>query len=428
MAGRISCLILASLGVLAGWLLYPKQVSERPQTPLPSLQIVGPSQGGIRQTQGSVTTLRVCLTPAPVRNVELQIEGPFHVRPVGGVQELGRSTELAVSKVQVTSRGFRVGTREYPVTRLELIPDRTPTIWVDGHRYRGKLRLFRRSGGKLIAVNVLPIEEYLASVVDSEMPAAFPDEARKAQAIVARTYALYQMSQSPAEADFDLYAGTRSQKYLGNQYRDQGKRLLAGESDSSRRIVAQTHSMVCTYGGRVFCTYYAAVCGGQTLQGKELFADAVPAVASVPCQWCRDAKYYRWDVNLTREKLQRQLQTAFRRKNEEFGELRSLRAVGSVVPGTLTEFEATDAHGGHRLGAAELRSALTSSGVRSPHFRLEVNGNNYIIHGRGHGHGAGLCQWGARGQALAGRTALQIVQHYYPSARVVILAPPVGGG
>jgi len=83
------------------------------------------------------------------------------------------------------------------------------------------MRLFRRTDGKVSAVNVLPIEEYLASVVDSEMPSKFPEAARQAQAIVARTYALYQIEHADPKAVFDLMSSQRSQKYLGVEYRKQ---------------------------------------------------------------------------------------------------------------------------------------------------------------------------------------------------------------
>src|SRR4029077_15905930 len=128
--------------------------------------------------------------------------------------------------------------------------------------------------------------EYTASVVDGEMPAAFPDEARKAQAIVARTYALYQKRVAARGSIADLFASTRSQKYLGYQYREGGK-LLAGESESSRKIAAATRGQVCHYHGKIFCTSYCAVCGGNTVRGTEVFSDAGAPLVSVKCDFCR---------------------------------------------------------------------------------------------------------------------------------------------
>ena len=78
----------------------------------------------------------------------------------------------------------------------------------------------------MVVVNVVPLEDYVASVVDGEMPATFPEAARQAQAIVARTYVLYQIQTARVSPLFDVYATTRSQNYLGYQYRGRdGKRL-----------------------------------------------------------------------------------------------------------------------------------------------------------------------------------------------------------
>ena len=385
----------------------------------PALQV--PS--GKQPITGIYAAIRVNLTSVPVDAVEIQIDGPFRVQPVDNPLRLGEAEKLEATSVTVTKTGFQVGGTHYPVTRLEFHPRQSPAIWVNGHQYRGTLRLFRRPGRKLTAVNVLPLEQYVASVVDSEMPAAFPDEARQAQAVVARTYALYQMGQAPRDGLFDVYAGTRSQKYLGYQYRSAG-RLLAGESTTSRQIVDETRGLVCIYGGRLFCTYYSAVCGGQTLQGTELFDDAAPAVASVPCDYCRDAKYYRWEASLSAEELRQKLSPILGSTSKSWGPVVSLNAVPPVVPGRLAEFDARYQGGHAMIRADRLRTALADAGVRSPSFRVERRGE-FLIHGRGHGHGAGLCQWGARGQAQLGRTAEQILSYYYPGSEIVRIAPTV---
>ena len=353
---------------------------------------------------GELSAIRVNLTPSPPASIEIQIDGPFRLQPVGNPRVLADAAKLDATTVTVTKTGFQIGRDNYPVTRLEIHPQQSPAVWINGHQYRGSVHLYRRPGGKLMAVNVLPLEEYVASVVDSEMPAAFLPEARKAQAVVARTYALYQMGQASRDTLFDVYADTRSQKYLGFQYRGPGDRLLAGESAASRQIADETRGMVCTYAGRLFCTYYSAVCGGHTLRGTELFDDAVPAVAAVPCDYCREAKYYRWDVSLTAAELEQKLNPVVDGRSSAWGRLLSLENIPPAAPGRLLEFDAKYQHGRKTVRRDRLRTALSADGVRSPYFSIEHQGN-YVLHGRGHGHGVGLCQWGAQGQAKLGRSA-----------------------
>src|SRR5690606_37508645 len=113
-------------------------------------------------------------------------------------------------------------------------------------KYRGTVRLHRVGRAKLLAVNVLPLEDYVAAVVDAEMPAAFPIAARQAQAIVARTYAI-SCRREATHRLFDVYASPRSQNYLGVVYRGTGGRLLAGETPAGRAAAEATAGIVCTH-------------------------------------------------------------------------------------------------------------------------------------------------------------------------------------
>lgn len=366
-------------------------------------------------------SIRVGVTPEPARGVSIEVSGPFRVRPVGSDKLLFEASRLAASSVSATAHGLRIGKHEFPVTRLEIIPTQSPAIWVDGHQYRGRVRLFRQPGGLVLAVNVLPLEEYIGSVVDSEMPADFPDEARQAQAIVARTYAIYQMKLAGADAALDLYASTRSQKYLGFQYRADDGRLLAGESAASRRISAATAGRVCTYRGEVFCTYYCAVCGGTTVRGSDVFSDAAAPLQPVQCNWCKDARLYRWTAEISKRDAQNELETLLRRDGSKPGTLKSVSLARAKGESLLPEFELRTERQTVRVSGADLRQALGGRGLYSPRFTIEDKGKMFLISGRGHGHGVGLCQWGARGLALAGKNCDQILQHYYAGAKVTKL-------
>jgi stage II sporulation protein D len=77
--------------------------------------------------------------------------------------------------------------------------------------------------------------------------------------------------------------------------------------------------------------------------------------------------------------------------------------------------------GGRRIAGGALRRMLSTSAhpLYSPRFSANREGSEIVFHGRGHGHGVGLCQWGADGQAVAGKSTLEILRHYYPGCRVV---------
>ena len=359
--------------------------------------------------------IRVNVTPGGTEALQLEVRGPYAVRQVGASRELGKGTSLVPTKVQATTTGIKIGAATYNTTQLEIIPKQSPGIRVNDHLYRGTMRLFRRKDATVSAVNVLPLEEYLASVVDSEMPAAFPEAARQAQAIVSRTYALYQMKHADPAAVYDLFSSQRSQKYLGVEYTTGDGRRLAGESTASRLSVAETHAVVCAQRGQLFCTYYSAVCGGQTTNGSEIFSDAAPLLKSVPCEWCRDSEYYRWTAPLERREFLKQAQSL-----GSLSSVASIRQTSGPGGGSISRFRLSDGKKSVDVTGVELRERFPATILRSPHFTLSLKPNQALAEGRGHGHGVGFCQWGARGQALSGKSAHEIVRHYYPGAQLIV--------
>lgn len=364
--------------------------------------------------------IRVNLTPADVAEITIKIDGPYLIRPVDSQIVLARGPRLGTSSITRTAQGMRIGAAEFPVTRIEVESSNSPSIWVNSHQYRGRVRLFGRRGGKLIAVNVLPLEQYLASVVDSEMPASFPVSARRAQAIVARTYALDQMQHRPQRVPFDVYATTRSQNYLGFKYRSNDGRLLAGETLDGRKAVADTSGMVCLHNSRIFRTYYSAVCGGRTTQGSQVFSDAAAPLASVPCQWCREARLYRWTAELSKSELTEVVASHFKIGKQQIGRLITVSTGYQKPSTTVATFEFDDGRQKKDVSATTLRRLFPGK-LHSPRFSILADGDKLIVSGQGHGHGVGLCQWGARGLALANHNYLQIVQYYYPGSEIVTL-------
>ncbi|MEX0715594.1 MAG: SpoIID/LytB domain-containing protein [Planctomycetaceae bacterium] len=358
------------------------------------------------------------VTSAPVESLTVTVARGCRVRPVDGIEILDRPSRLDSVTVSATAIGVRVGAREYPVSRIEIVPNEPPDLRVGDRWYRGSLRVFRRPGGKLVAVNVLPLEEYVASVVDSEMPASFPEAARQAQAIAARTYALYQMTTGPRHPHFDVYADVRSQKYLGHQYLDARGRKLAGETAAGRRAALETAGVVCAHAGKVFCTYYSAVCGGRTVRGNLVFSDAAPPLVPVACDWCRTAERYRWSNELSGAELAASLGDVL---GDAGRAVTSLQETTARADDGSAEFVVSNGVRTARVSSTMLRRRLPAGILHSPHFSVRQEGERFVFEGRGHGHGVGLCQWGARGQAEAGRTCLDILRHYYPGAEIVAL-------
>jgi stage II sporulation protein D len=170
--------------------------------------------------------VRVALTNSAVPQIEIAVDGLYTVTADAASSPVLRGAALKPTFVAPVPNGFRVGQQQIAGTTLEIVPARSPGVWIADRQYRGRIRLVRRAG-KLVVVNVVALEDYIASVVDGEMPAAFPDAARQAQAVAARSYALFQLRGGTPGALFDVFASTRSQNYGGYQYRGRDGRRYA---------------------------------------------------------------------------------------------------------------------------------------------------------------------------------------------------------
>lgn len=401
-----SVFLLAILLAAGGWVL---QRAEPPggRPPGPAARPAASSEAG--------RPIRVALTGQAVSAVRLRIDGPFRLvsETEGGARQFDRP--LAECTVSVTPAGLEIAGKTLRGDGVEVVPGQSPSVWIDGRQYRGSVRL-HVEGRRLRPVNVLPLEEYVAAVVDAEMPAAFPPAARQAQAVVARTYAV-SCRRAPPHRWFDLYSTPVSQNYLGYVYQDGEGRLLAGETPAGRAAAAATAGLVCTYQGRLFRTYYSACCGGRTVSGAAVFRDGTPALQGVACGCCGEAPLYRWTRAATDDVGFDRLAEAARARLPGFGPVRSATTAAAET-GAPPSVELSDGHRTVRVSAAEVKSALA---LPSLLFDLSGGDGRLLARGRGHGHAVGLCQWGAKGLAGRGLTAEQILKHYYPGCELTRL-------
>ena len=178
---------------------------------------------------------------------------------------------------------------------LRFVPGAAP-LELDGNAYRGTL-LAHRAGKRLSVVNRLPLDRYLRGVVPWEMPDDWHREALKAQAVVARSYALATLK--PGKL-YDLYADTRSQVYGG----------IRAEDPRTNRAIAATAGRALYWNGRVATTFYHSTSGGRTAPIADVWprATPLPYLVSVPDPHDRHSKHHRWGpVRLTPTEIAKKL-------------------------------------------------------------------------------------------------------------------------
>lgn len=362
------------------------------------------------------------------------------------------------------------------------------TIGVDFHwqrnedqTFRGLLKLIVR-GGLVTAINILPVEEYLVSVISSEMSATSSGELLRAHAVISRSWLLAQIDKTlrlseTAEKyrtsfvteteitrwydredhrDFDVCADDHCQRYQG---------ITRASTKAVEEAVYGTGGEVLMYRDFICDARYSKCCGGAT----ELFANtwepvdhpylqkvidarsraetpnldltdernAAEWIATSPEAFCNTTDrqilsqvlnnydqetndFYRWTVTYTQDELSLLVRE---RTGIDFGRITSLEPLTRGTSGRLIRLRITGDKKSIIIGKElEIRKALSKSHLYSAAFtveKAEEHGQTlFVLHGAGWGHGVGLCQIGAAVMGSAGYTYRQILFHYFVDAEI----------
>lgn len=350
-----------------------------------------------------------------------QRRGPVEGEPVVRVRMLAKvqSVDLVIDGV---SRIITAANVRSPVTYGSKTGD---PIQIAGKRYHGNVTLNPIDGDAFDVINVLSVDDYVAGVVPREAFASWPAEALKAQAVAARTYAIYQLkTKSDANRSFDVYADVRSQAYGG----------IEDEEPSTNDAVESTRGIVAAYGSKgsekIFCAYFSATCGGLSASGVDVFDDSTPTLKEHVNDGCSEAPRFRWpEVVIRKDELTRRIRIWGERNKmsiASMAKLKSIDVLGRNAVGRPNRFAVTDETGKrYALDAEQMRNACNADGPKdvqifSSFFTpIATTDSIRFTEGRGWGHGVGLCQWCAAGWSKRGMKYDAILKASYPGAKLV---------
>lgn len=295
-------------------------------------------------------------------------------------------------------------------------------------KFAGSLRFFVEDG-KVTAVNRIGIEDYLLSVISSEMKASASLELLKAHAIISRSWVMTNMH---THEHYDVCADDHCQRY-------QGLRQNIGEG--VRKAVEQTWGQVITYDGKICDARYSKCCGGVTEAFSTCWEDIdVPYLVSLDDRpadggdpYCKTddttilsqvlndydletRDFYEWEQRYTTAELS---DLAHRRTGIDFGEITDLRPLERGGSGRIKYIEIAGTKETRTIGKElAIRHALSESHLKSSAFEVEHTADGFVLRGKGWGHGVGLCQIGAAVMAFRGIGHAEILQHYYPGTKI----------
>ena len=279
------------------------------------------------------------------------------------------------------------------------------TVALGERRYGGNILIKPGEGGTVTVVGELGIEEYLYGVLAKEMSPDWPIEALKAQAVVARTWALNNLGKY-SELGYDLSDDERSQIYSG----------LGDSSPRVRRAVEETAGEVLRWRGKPLRAYFHSCCGGRTASPSLWGEDSPKPLRGIHDPHCKDSPHYKWSAYFSRSDII----AALLSHGVSAGSLDSIRPGPRDASGRLKTFRIRA--NGKTIGVAakDLRAWLGPSDMQSAQiWRIIRHKKGFEFVGRGYGHGVGLCQWGARAQAEAGRGYRKILAFYFPGASLL---------
>ena len=280
-------------------------------------------------------------------------------------------------------------------------------IWVGQKRYSGILNLLVLDS-EILVINILGIEKYLSSVVGSEMPAKWPLEALKAQAIASRTYALKQKG-NPI---YDIDSTQKNQVYNG----------LESRTYKTVRAVRSTRSLVLTYKNKLINALFHSSSGGMTENSQDVWKNEYPYLSSVR-DFDRNNPKLQWKKKFSSGELQKLF--------PEIGGIKKIEILNITNTGRVKNVKIFGKYGSDQISGVDIRKRMN---LKSTFMRFKFiedkkyisdndNSNNpiektLIVFGQGSGHGVGMSQWGARYMASKGQKAERILKHFYKGVRI----------
>jgi stage II sporulation protein D len=392
--------------------------------------------------------------------VEVELMGVF-TDPAGKPYAPGRyrfSSEISLVPTDLQSCAFAV----------EDVTIGIGFHWERNERqvFRGSLRISKRDSG-LTAINDVPLEEYVTSVISSEMSASCPIELLKAHAVISRSWLMFgkikpnsravteEHHEGPvreivrwygreAHADFDVCADDHCQRYQG---------ITKSFADSAFQAVRETQHQFLTYGGTVCDARFSKCCGGTTeiystawenqdvpylkalFDGpgqlsfetpEALIRSDLPAYCNTDDtnllalilpgfdQETRD--FYRWRLEYTSAELG---ELVHARLGMDLGPIRDLQPLARGPSGRIYRLRIQGEKDEVIIGKElEIRRALSRSHLYSSAFLVEKLEDRFVLNGAGWGHGVGLCQIGAAVMASTGKGYREILAHYYPGSEM----------
>lgn len=291
---------------------------------------------------------------------------------------------------------------------------------VNGETYKGKIHILAHQGkDNCDVVNELSMEDYISSLLSKEMNSKWPIEALKAQAVAARTYAVHKIHSKQVskvaghEAYYDLESSEKHQ-VSGSKKDITNKTKRAASETAGEVLVTSSKS-------KLTPIFFHASCGGKTNLPEIVWDNFVDGYQSVSCDRCRRSTKNSYGKKISQKRFKQFLNWIYKNNLDFKGEKVNLNDVDIAIAPDSQKYNSLKVYLDDNvmiISKPLLRRYFGRVLVRSNHFKLEMTKNEFIITGKGNGHGVGMCQVGALDYAQLGWNYKKILAHFFPEHEI----------
>lgn len=336
------------------------------------------------------------------REAQLAISGCYQI--TGSLMNIiDQGQGLQRCTISVDNGAITIGNKRYNNSELRITSQRDGEIELNNVRYRGEIRILQQFNNKFSVIEETDLESFIAGVLGSEMPPSWDEDALRAQAVAARTYAMYKKK---VRRDDVYHLDMLELAYRG----------VAGETARLNKIVQETKGIVMVYNWNIFPAYFHSTCGGHTEDVNHVFGkDSIPPLSGVVCNYCNNSKHSCWSIDISKAEIEKKLREA----NVYVSNISTVKAINPGAGDHGSKVEIISANGSKEMNANDFRLLVGPNYLFSTAFNSRSNGKSISFSGKGWGHGVGLCQYGAQAMAQKGFTWTAILKHYYPKIELV---------
>ncbi len=342
------------------------------------------------------------------KDFTLSVRGKFNIFSASESEKFFADSYLHATKVKAVNGGIKILNTIYPQEHIKIVPQKDAAISVNHRTFRGSVDIILTTQNKFLIVNTVALEDYIKGVLYHEVSHHWPLEAIKAQAVAARTYALYRAQLSQGK-DYDVTNDIYSQVYGGE----------TSEKYQTNLAVDKTKGLVIVYLSKILPAYYSATCAGATENVSELWSDDLSPLKGVVCRYCQSSPHIFWKKNFRLKDIQDKLN----RNGFTLGLIKGIKVAERNDSNRIRTLEITTRDGKtSTISGKDFREIIGPNLVKSNNYVIDMKGYYVDLIGKGWGHGVGLCQWGAREMALQHANFEKILKYYYPGTEIVSYA------